>query len=164
MDESGLLGWQEKEEGLRDTRLLTTAGDIGGEDWRKKDSGSHCPLTTAGGTFCNKLAVSRGPARQALLPAGTLMGIEPMGMLLLAGPQRHRREHGGQDSPGSSAGHVGAQACILWNSGSSKSRSHCQLNRWGTFGLPQCLGVRGLTWGSVWDTAASFSGTCVCSI
>ena len=114
-----------------------------------------CPLTTAGVTFCNKLAVSRGPARQVLLPAGTLMGIEPMGMLLLARPQRQSRVHGDSELPGSSAGQVGALACILWNCGASKSRSHCQLNRWGTFGLPQCLGVRGLTWGSVWDTDAS---------
>ena len=155
----GCLDGRKKEEGLRDTRLLTTAGDIGGEDWRKKDSGIRCPLTTAGGTFCNNSAVSRGPARQVLLPAGTLMGIEPMGMLLLARPQRQSRVHGDGELPGSSAGQVGALACILWNCGASKSRSHCQLNRWGTFGLPQCLGVRGLTWGSVWDTAALLSCT-----
>ena len=145
----GLFEQEKKEEGIRDTRPLTTAGEFGGEDWRKKDSGPLSPLTTAGGTLCNNSAVSRGPARQVLLPAGTLMGIERMGMLPLARPQRQSRVRGDSELPGSSAGQVGALACILWNCGASKSRSHCQLNRWGTFGLPQCLGTRGLTWGSV---------------
>ena len=115
----GCLDGRKKEEGLRDTRLLTTAGDIGGKDWSKKDSGLRCLLTTAGVTFCNKLAVSRGPARQVLLPASTLMGIEPMGMLLLARPQRQSRVHCGSELPRSSPGQVQAPAWILWNCGAS---------------------------------------------
>ena len=92
-----------------DTLLRVTAGDT---------FGIRCLHTTAGVTFGNKLVVSSGPARQVLLPAGTLMGIDRVEMLLLAGPQRHRRVQGGQDSPGGSAGQVGALACILWDAGS----------------------------------------------
>ena len=124
-------GRKKEDEGIRDTRLLTTAGEFGG---------IRCPLTTAGGTFCNSPTWSRGPARQALLLAGTLAGFECMDLLLLARPQRQSRVHGGNDSPGSAAGQVQAPACIVWHCGSSKTRSHCQLNRWGSFVAPQCLG------------------------